>query len=163
MIYTNPYINDLIAGFYSYDPLSFMRIASQAEFIEIAKFGALAGFLMLIIDALILNLLVYRRFFVPKSMSGDIVRAVLKAPILEEIVFRLGGMTAVFYFTGSLPLALLLTSVAFGLEHIYQGPHGVLSATVNGVLLGLIFLSGGLVAAIAAHMTFNLISVLFRI
>jgi len=167
MYYSNQYINDLAGvlagGYYSYDPLSFLRISGQAEFVEIVKFGALAGIGMVLIEVLVLNLLVYRKLFLSKSVGGDVVRVLVTAPIIEECVFRLGGIASVYYFTGSLLAALVVTSVAFGVVHSYMGPHAVVSATLAGMILGLVFLSGGLVAAIAAHMTVNLVSVLFRI
>ena len=44
-------------------------------------------------------------------------------------------------------------NVAFGLAHLYQGPSGVIQATVGGVLLGILYVATGrnLVAPIIAH------------
>ncbi len=50
-------------------------------------------------------------------------------------------------------IALVLVNVAFGLAHLYQGPSGVVQATVAGVLLGLLYIASGrnLVVPIVAH------------
>ena len=40
-------------------------------------------------------------------------------------------------------LALVVVNVAFGLAHPYQGPSGVIQATVGGVLLGVLYLLTG--------------------
>jgi membrane protease YdiL (CAAX protease family) len=50
-------------------------------------------------------------------------------------------------------LALVIVNVAFGLAHLYQGPSGVIQATVGGVLLGVLYLVTGrnLLAPILAH------------
>jgi membrane protease YdiL (CAAX protease family) len=50
-------------------------------------------------------------------------------------------------------LALVVVNVAFGFAHLYQGPSGVIQATVGGVLLGVLYLVTGrnLLAPILAH------------
>jgi hypothetical protein len=61
----------------------------------------------------------------------------------------------------------LTVGVAFGLAHLYQGPSGVIQATVGGVLLGVLYLATGrhLVAPIIAHGVGNSIdfTVMYRV
>lgn len=56
-------------------------------------------------------------------------------------------------------LAVLLTSVLFGLTHIYQGTSGVLDNLVAGLIFGALFLVTGrnLLAPIIAHGTYDTI------
>jgi membrane protease YdiL (CAAX protease family) len=53
--------------------------------------------------------------------------------------------------------SLVAVNAAFGLAHLYQGEAGMVQATVQGVLLGLLYLATGrnLLAPIAAHFTAN--------
>ena len=75
----------------------------------------------------------------------------------EETVWRGYALprAAEFLGTGSRAwiLALVLVNTAFGLAHLYQGPSGVIQATVGGVLLGVLYLVTGrnLLAPILAH------------
>jgi uncharacterized protein len=75
----------------------------------------------------------------------------------EEMVWRGWALPRVAEFCGSdmraWILALVLVNVAFGLAHLYQGPSGVIQATVGGVMLGVLYLATGrnLVAPILAH------------
>ncbi len=50
-------------------------------------------------------------------------------------------------------VALVAVNVVFGLAHLYQGPSGVIQATVGGVLLGILYIATGrnLLAPILAH------------
>jgi membrane protease YdiL (CAAX protease family) len=54
-------------------------------------------------------------------------------------------------------LAFVAVNTAFGLAHFYQGEAGVIQASVQGVLLGCLYLLTGrnLIAPIAAHFTAN--------
>jgi uncharacterized protein len=75
----------------------------------------------------------------------------------EEMVWRGWALPRVAAFCGSGTrawiLALVVVNVAFGFAHLYQGPSGVIQATVGGVLLGVLYLATGrnLVAPILAH------------
>lgn len=75
----------------------------------------------------------------------------------EEMVWRGYALprAAEFLGTGARAwiLALIVVNVAFGLAHLYQGPSGVIQATVGGVLLGVLYLITGrnLLAPILAH------------
>jgi uncharacterized protein len=83
----------------------------------------------------------------------------LTAGICEEVLYR--GFLIRFLHDGApaqslpaLPLiaALLISSLAFGLGHLYQGRKGVLGTSVAGLGLGLLFLvTGSLIPAIIMH------------
>jgi len=149
-----------------YEPLSFLKIATGAQLTETLKYGVLVG----TIDWLLFNLIV--SFFVlgilgfRGIMGGyqlNFVDAVIKAPIREEIIFRLAGLTAILYFTGSLFWAVGLTSLVFGLVHLYQGITPAFLHMFGGVVLAFAFLTGGLFASIAAHATYNLFVMSLRV
>jgi len=75
----------------------------------------------------------------------------------EEAVWRGYALPRAAEFFGSgaraFVIALVAVNVAFGLAHLYQGPSGVIQATVGGVLLGVLYLVTGrnLLAPILAH------------
>lgn len=75
----------------------------------------------------------------------------------EEMVWRGYALPRIAQFCGSgrraWVVALVVVNVAFGLAHLYQGPSGVIQATVGGMLLGIVYLATGrnLVAPILAH------------
>lgn len=68
----------------------------------------------------------------------------LVAP-LEELIFRGFMMTELVRLLGigpwSLAATLALSSLVFGLAHTYQGPSGAISATVLGLLIGVLFIA----------------------
>lgn len=78
----------------------------------------------------------------------------LTAGVCEETLYR--GFLIRFLHEGALALpiaaALAVSSLIFGLNHAYQGVRGVISTTLVGVALGLVFLlSGSLWPAIVLH------------
>jgi membrane protease YdiL (CAAX protease family) len=78
----------------------------------------------------------------------------LTAGVCEEVAYR--GFLIRFLHEGglALPLAAALTvsSVLFGLGHLYQGLRGVVSSTIAGVAFGLLFLlTGSLIPGIILH------------
>ena len=73
------------------------------------------------------------------------------AGLCEEWCFR-GAMTAVLAAWWGLPLAVLLTNVAFGLGHAYQGRVGILKTSLVGfVMSGIVLATGSLVPAMLLH------------
>jgi membrane protease YdiL (CAAX protease family) len=78
----------------------------------------------------------------------------ITAGVCEEIVFR-GFMLHylhVFPWTLNLTLALLISSVIFGLNHLYQGARGAAGTAIVGILFGLLFLlTGNLLLPIIFH------------
>lgn len=75
----------------------------------------------------------------------------------EEMVWRGYALPRVAQFCGSgaraWVIALVVVNLGFGLAHLYQGPSGVIQATVAGVLLGVLYIATGrnLVVPIVAH------------
>ena len=64
------------------------------------------------------------------------------AGIVEELIFR-GYL--VWYFASFAPLwaAIVITAIAFGIGHLYQGLGGVLKTAVAGVLFGALYWFSG--------------------
>jgi uncharacterized protein len=82
----------------------------------------------------------------------------LSAGICEEIVYRgwlLFALNREFALTGS--VALLGAAFLFGLAHSYQGPLGVLSASLAGVLMCILYVgTGTLLVPIVLHILIDL-------
>jgi len=63
----------------------------------------------------------------------------------------------VFPWTLNLTLALLISSLIFGLNHLFGGVGGVVESATAGFLLGLLFLlSGNLLLPIILHVLIDL-------
>jgi uncharacterized protein len=78
----------------------------------------------------------------------------ITAGVCEETLFR-GFMLQYLHvlpWTFNLTLALVISSVIFGLNHLYEGVHGVVGSALAGFLFGLLFLLGGnLLLPIVVH------------
>lgn len=78
----------------------------------------------------------------------------ITAGVCEETLFR-GFMLQYLHvlpWTLNLTLALVISSVIFGLNHLYEGIHGVVGSAFAGFLFGLLFLLGGnLLLPIVVH------------
>ncbi len=83
----------------------------------------------------------------------------ITAGACEETLFR-GFMLHylhVFPWTLNLTLALLISSVIFGLNHLYQGAGGLAGTAIVGFLFGLLFLlTGNLALPILVHVVMDL-------
>ncbi|WP_164931749.1 CPBP family intramembrane glutamic endopeptidase [Dyella sp. M7H15-1] len=104
------------------------------------------------------------RFMLPVSRSERLwwVLLSITAGVCEELLCR--GFL-LHYLRGhladgpslSLMLAWLLSSMAFGLGHIYQGRRGVIETTAAGLVFGMLaILSGGLALPILMHILIDL-------
>lgn len=81
------------------------------------------------------------------------------AGVCEEIVFRGFLLYALLHATGSLALAVLLSSGVFGVVHAYQQAPGALRAALIGAVLALpLLLTGSIYPAILAHALVDIIS-----
>ena len=83
----------------------------------------------------------------------------LTAGICEEALFR--GFLLHYLHTSpwqlSLTLALLVSSLIFGFQHLYQGAQGVIVSAILGALFGLLFLlSGSLLLPMLLHAALDL-------
>ncbi|MDX2230931.1 MAG: CPBP family intramembrane glutamic endopeptidase [Leptolyngbyaceae cyanobacterium bins.349] len=82
------------------------------------------------------------------------IAVILVAPIAEELIFR-GFMLQRWGVKWNLPLALILSSVVFGLLHL-TNPIGL---TVFGFLMGVLYIkTRSLIVPIAGHMLNNVIA-----
>jgi membrane protease YdiL (CAAX protease family) len=83
----------------------------------------------------------------------------LTAGFIEEYVARgfcLGFLTLV---TGSVPLAFVITTLGFGLSHLYQGLTGVMNATLLGAILAVpVIVTGALLPSMLAHAGFDMVA-----
>jgi membrane protease YdiL (CAAX protease family) len=97
----------------------------------------------------------------PIDSTGAFPAAVLlavSAGVTEELVFRGFLLTRLRELTGSTVGALLATSVAFGLIHVYQSVPHVLTSALFGLIMGVVTLgSRNLFAAILAHAAWDLL------
>ena len=78
----------------------------------------------------------------------------ITAGVCEETLFRgfLLHYLHVFPWTLNLTLALLISSVIFGFNHLYEGAGGVAGTVIVGFLFGLLFLlTGNLLLPIILH------------
>jgi len=82
----------------------------------------------------------------------------LTAGICEELLFR--GFLFAYLTAGlgvSVWLAALLSSVAFGFAHLYQGPLGILKTGTVGLVLAVLYvMTGSLWAPIVVHFLMDL-------
>ena len=79
----------------------------------------------------------------------------LAAPIVEEIIYRLGVLGALSNLLDK-PLALLLSSIVFTLVHVDAYPAAFLVPIfLAGIAQGLTYLLLGLPGAIALHLLHN--------
>ncbi len=98
-------------------------------------------------------------FFLPASRRElhGFYGVSLTAGVVEEIVFR--GFV-LWYLTAFMPVwaAILVSSIAFGLAHSYQGIQGIGRTAGAGAVLAVLFVvSGSIWLPIAVHALFDMI------
>ncbi len=97
--------------------------------------------------------------FLPRTdreLRGMLLASVT-AGIVEEVLYRGFAIWYVSSWTGT-PAAVVLTSGAFGLGHLYQGGSGALRAGAVGLVLAVLFVvSGSLWVPIAAHILLDVL------
>jgi membrane protease YdiL (CAAX protease family) len=82
--------------------------------------------------------------------------SLLATNAFEEILMRGYLLGRLRELLGSRWLPVVITSIAFGLWHLYQGPLGAINATLGGALLGTAYvLIGRLWPIIAAHFLYD--------
>ena len=81
------------------------------------------------------------------------------AGLCEEFLYRGFAMAAIRRVGLPVGVAILVSSVIFGLAHLYQGRAGLVSTTVLGILFGVSRVTAGsLVPAIVWHMGVDLVA-----
>lgn len=97
----------------------------------------------------------------PRSLVEALAFSALAitASVCEEFLYR-GFVFAVLYLaSGSIIVAILGSSVLFGLAHFYQGPRGLITTFVLGLIFAATrFWIGNLVPVIAAHLAVDLLA-----
>ena len=74
------------------------------------------------------------------------------AAICEEFLYRGYALTQIAALTHSVVAGVVLSSLAFGLGHAYQGRIGMVGTAITGLLYSVLFLaSGSLVPCMLAH------------
>jgi uncharacterized protein len=68
------------------------------------------------------------------------VPASVTAGVCEEFLYRGYALTQISALTGSVFAGFFLSSVAFGLAHVYQGRGGVVGTMITGALFASVFL-----------------------
>ncbi len=63
----------------------------------------------------------------------------VNAGIVEEIAFRLLMPLALYYITGNVVIAYLVSALMFGVGHAYQGIGGIIATTIIGLILTAIY------------------------
>jgi membrane protease YdiL (CAAX protease family) len=83
----------------------------------------------------------------------------LAAGFAEEYLLRGFCLGLVTLATGSIGVAVALTTLSFGLAHLYQGPRGAMRATVLGAVLAApVAFTGSVVPSMIAHAAMDMIS-----
>lgn len=81
----------------------------------------------------------------------------VSAGVFEELLFRLALPALLFGIVGSGPLAFGIAAVLFGMLHVYQGPLGILFATLLGLVFAALYvLTGSIAAPIVLHVLVDL-------
>ncbi len=103
----------------------------------------------------------FLRQLLPKTRTEKGWFAVLSlaAGFGEEIAYRGYAINVLVLAFGSVPVAVLLSSVAFGALHTYQGFIGIVrTGALGAVLAGVFLASGSLWPAIAVHASLDLLA-----
>jgi membrane protease YdiL (CAAX protease family) len=83
----------------------------------------------------------------------------LMAGFAEEYLLRGFCLGVLALWTGSMWLAAAVTTLSFGLAHLYQGPRGAARATVLGAVLAIpVVVTGSLAPSMIAHAATDLVS-----
>jgi uncharacterized protein len=81
------------------------------------------------------------------------------AGVCEELVFRGFLIPALVVVLGSLPLAVVVSSLVFGFLHGYQGVVGIVRTGTLGLLLAIPFVvTGSILPSIIAHFALDVIA-----
>jgi uncharacterized protein len=93
-------------------------------------------------------------YLLPKTRLERLIWMALaiSAGISEEICFRGFIISRIAKLTGAIWPGVILSSLAFGISHSYQGVGGMIIISVYGLMFSLLFLArGSLVPCIIAH------------
>ena len=92
---------------------------------------------------------------------GELALAAALAGVGEEMLFRGVIQDAIQQATSSVPTAILMTSLLFGLVHVVTLSYAIF-ATLVGIYLGWLFVAvGDLTAPIVAHAVYDFIALVY--
>ena len=87
------------------------------------------------------------------------VPVALTAGICEEFLYRGYALTQIASLTGSLEAGFFLSSIAFGLAHLYQGRIGVVGTAITGALYAAVFLlTGSIIPCMIGHVSQDIVA-----
>jgi membrane protease YdiL (CAAX protease family) len=96
----------------------------------------------------------------PQQLALFIFSALVAGGIKEEIQ-RAFILNRFGRYLGGAGTGLVLWSLAFGAGHYVQGPQGVVTASIYGLIFGMIYLlTGSLIAPIVAHSAYDTLALL---
>jgi membrane protease YdiL (CAAX protease family) len=88
--------------------------------------------------------------------ATSVLLLVVVLPIVEELLWRRALVPGLVGNWEMAPLvAVVVAGISFGLNHYWFGLRNVATKSVGGVVWGLLFLAGGLPAAVVAHISFQ--------
>lgn len=84
--------------------------------------------------------------------------AAISSGVTEEMMYRAFAMSFVADVAGhgAVPAIALVPALLFGLAHLYQGPRGVVLTACLGLVLAVVAVVAGLIAAIVVHAVIDL-------
>jgi hypothetical protein len=145
-------------------------LALPPGWLRLAAFGVIAGIAMWLLEFFFTMPMLHRLlgYWPDLSTFDELVGSIellliylalnwVLAAFGEEMVWRGYALPRAAQFFGSgtraWVIAVVVVNLGFGLAHLYQGPSGVVQATVAGVLLGVLYIATGrnLVAPVIAH------------
>jgi membrane protease YdiL (CAAX protease family) len=99
---------------------------------------------------------------IPQTRLEKVLAVGLVAPtaaFCEELLYRGFLFTLLLQWTDSVPWALAISSVGFGLAHAYQGIHGMMRTALLGALLTVpLIRTGSLYPSMAAHFVIDAVA-----
>lgn len=101
---------------------------------------------------------------IPKKKIDFLLLIIFGIPILEEIVFRGFIISYLQIFEIPLVYVILISGIAYGVNHIFYGRVAVIQKIVTGIILGILFYLTGfsLFAPIITHIGSNTLILLIR-
>lgn len=92
-----------------------------------------------------------------------LVGTTLVTVVCEEMLWRAFLIEAGLGWGWSMGAVVAVSSLAFGLNHLYFGLQNAAAKAVEGAFWAGLFLTGGLLVAVASHLVFNLLAFNLRI
>jgi membrane protease YdiL (CAAX protease family) len=150
-----------IVAFETHAPIRGLGLGRPRSIVRMLALGIATGFAMLLFSKLLLTPIAEAITGIPRDLSafedvrGNLSRYLVLMPriwlgaaVCEEIVFRaflIGRLEAAFGGPSRIAtaMAVLLSSVLFGLAHGYQGPTGVLITGTLGLIFACVYAYGG--------------------